>query len=118
MGRKHAITILMLAAGAAVLFVAVEPRQGRATLQSELPERPEPAVDLGTLQGRDFDLRIEATQDGHRYTVVDHNGVVLDERLPLEMLRQKYPLLAPQDLWADEFGNDLGPLMVVPDDDF
>ncbi|NER84789.1 MAG: hypothetical protein F6K42_35790, partial [Leptolyngbya sp. SIO1D8] len=49
MGRKHAITILMLAAGAVVLFVAVDPRQGEATLQHQLPEPSEPAVDLGTL---------------------------------------------------------------------
>lgn len=118
MGRKHAITILMLAAGAVVLFVSIEPRQGQATLQDELPEPPEPAVDLGTLQGRDYDVRIEVTEAGHVYTVVDHNGVVIDERLPLEMLGQKYPLLAPQDFWADEFGNDLGPLMLVPEDDF
>lgn len=115
MGRKHAITILMIAAGAMVLFVAIEPRQGEATLHVQLPE---PAVNLGTLQGRDYDVRIEVTQAGHVYTVVDHDGVVIDERLPLEILGQKYPLLAPQDFWADEFGNDLGPLMVVPDGDF
>lgn len=118
MGRKHAITILMLAAGAVVLFVAVDPRQGEATLQHQLPEPSEPAVDLGTLKGRDYDVRIEVTEAGHLYTVVDHDGVVIDERLPLEILGQKYPLLAPQDFWADEFGNDLGPLMLVPDDEF
>ncbi len=119
MGRKHALTILMVAAGAIVLFVTVEPRQGRATLQTTpTADPPEPAIPLGTLEGRDYGVRIEVTQDGPRYTVVDAQGVVVADRLPLETLAQRYPLLAPADLWANEEGKTLGPLMVVPDDGF
>lgn len=112
MGRKHALSILMVAAGALVLFVTVEPRRGQATLQ---PAPSEPAVPLGTLEGRDYGVRIEVTQDGPRYTVVDAQGVVVAERLPLETLAQQYPLLTPADLWANESGVPMGPIMVVPD---
>lgn len=113
MGRKHALSILMVAAGALVLFVSVEPRRGQAT---STPEPPEPAVFLGTLEGRDYDVRIEATEQGTRYTVVDDRGVVIASRLPLESLAEQYPLLAPYELWANEQGQSLGPLMLVPDD--
>jgi hypothetical protein len=112
MGRKHALSILMVAAGAVVLFVSVEPRQGRATSTPQ----PDPAVHLGTLQGREYDVRIEMTEAGTRYTVVDARGVVIASRLPLESLAEQYPLLAPHELWANERGQPLGPLMVVPDD--
>ncbi|MEQ9095478.1 MAG: hypothetical protein RIE32_04380 [Phycisphaerales bacterium] len=113
MGRKHALPILMAAAGALVLFVSIEPRRGQATSTTE-PHRP--AIDLGTLEGRDYGVRIEVTEDGPRYTVVDHQGVVVAERLPLETLAERFPLLAPYELWANERGESLGPLMVVPDD--
>jgi hypothetical protein len=113
MGRKHALPILMAAAGAVVLFVSIKPRQGQAT---STPEPQPPAIDLGTLEGRDYGVRIEVTEKGPRYTVVDAQGVVVAERLPLETLAEEYPLLAPHELWADEAGESLGPLMMVPDD--
>lgn len=112
MGRKHALPILMAAAGAVVLFVSIEPRQGQATSIQE-PEMP--SISLGTLEGRDYGVRIEVTDEGTRYTVVDAQGVVVAERLPLETLAEQYPMLAPHELWADEQGNSLGPLMMVPD---
>ncbi|MFI4917223.1 MAG: hypothetical protein ACIAS6_12050 [Phycisphaerales bacterium JB060] len=115
MGRKHAVPILMVAAGALVLFVSIEPRRGQATLTPEAPKPPEPSVHVGTLQGRDYGVRIEVTEEGPRYTVVDRQGVVVADRLTLETLAERYPRLAPYELWADEQGNSLGPLMIVPD---
>lgn len=118
MGRKHAIPILMIAAGALVLFVSIEPRRGQATLTPDAPEAPKPpetAVHVGTLEGRDYGVRIEVTEDGPRYTVVDRQGVVVADRLTLETLAEQYPLLAPYELWANEQGESLGPLMIVPD---
>lgn len=113
MGRKHALPILMATAGAVVLFVSIKPRQGQAT---GMQEPQPPAIKLGTLEGRDFGVRIEVTEDGPRYTVVDAQGVVVAERLPLETLAEQFPLLAPHELWADEESEPLGPLMMVPGD--
>lgn len=70
---------------------------------------------MGTLQGRGHDLRIEATAEGTVYTVVDEQGVVVAERLPLEELTARFPALAPGGFYANERGEPIGPLMIVPD---
>lgn len=113
MGRKIALPVLMAVAGATVLFVSIEPRQGRATYEAEPVE---PAALLGTLEGRDESLRIEVTQDGLRYTVVDSRGVVVAHRLSQSELAERFPRLVPSGLHADGLSPAHGPLMVVPDD--
>lgn len=113
MGRKHALPILMFVAGCVTVFVTIGPRHGQATNPHA---EPEPAIPLGTLEGRDLGVRIEATPEGPRYTVVDAEGVVVAERLPLETLAERYPMLAPSEYYANDKGEPLGPLMVVPDD--
>ena len=105
----------MVAAGCVTVFVTVEPRQGQATLAPSAPDQS-PRMPMGTLEGRDLDLRIEATPDGTRYTVVDGQGVVIAERLTLDNLAERYPSLAPGGFYANEHGEPLGPLMIVPDD--
>lgn len=113
MGRKIVLPVLMAVAGATVLFVSIEPRQGRATYDADPTE---PATLLGTLEGRDESLRIEVTQDGLRYTVVDRHGVVLAERLSPSELSERFAHLSPSGLHADGPDPVHGPLMVVPDD--
>lgn len=113
MGRKHALPILMFVAGCVTVFVTVGPRHGQATI-SQI--EPDPAIPLGTLEGRDYGVRIEATPEGPRYTVVDAEGVVVAERLPLETLAERYPLLTPSEFYANDQGEPLGPLMIAPDD--
>lgn len=113
MGRKITGPVLMAVAGATVLFVTLEPRQGRATIE---PNPPEPAALLGTLEGRDYGLRIEMTADGPRYTVVDRRGVVVAERMSRQALAERFPDLSPIGLYADDLEPIHGPLMMAPDD--
>lgn len=114
MGRKLAWPILLVAAGCITVFVTIEPQQGRATLMPAM-DQPEPALPMGTLEGRHYDLRIESTTGGPVYTVVDEEGVVIAERLPFEELAARFPTLAPGGFYANERGEPLGPLMIVPD---
>ena len=114
MGRKHAFPVLVAAATATTVFVTVEPKHGQATLVN--PQR-EPTLSMGTLEGREFTVRIEATETGPRYSVIDSSGTLIAERLDADMLRERYPLLAPGAFYANERGKPLGPLMMVPDSD-
>ena len=120
MGRKLAIPMLMIAAGCLTVFVTVEPRHGQATLEQAQPKHnPQPAeapgVPMGRLEGRDYGLRIEATAEGPRYTVVDEQGVIIAERLSRQALAARFPALAPGEFYVNEEQPSHGPLMLVPD---
>ncbi len=112
MGRKHALPMLTAAATATTVFVTVEPKQGQATFEKH---EHAPALLMGTLEGRDLSVRIEATEDGTRYSVIDASGAIVASGLDANTLRERYPLLAPGAFYATEQGSPLGPLMMVPD---
>lgn len=117
MKRRHALPLVAFVAGTIALFASVEPRQGQATLaEPDAGPDTDPGITLGTLEGRLLGVRIEATPDGPRYTVLDEDGQAIEERLDLETLAARYPLLAPSDFYANDAGEPLGPLMIVPDD--
>ena len=121
MKRRHALPLAAFVAGTIALFASVEPRQGQATLaepdiEPDIELDPEPDITLGTLEGRLLGVRIDATPDGPRYSVIDEDGRAIEERLDLETLAARYPLLVPSDFYANEAGEPLGPLMIVPDD--
>lgn len=121
MKRRHALPLVAFIAGTIALFASVEPRQGQATLAepgaaSGGEPDTEPGITLGTLEGRLLGVRIEATPDGPRYTVLDEDGQAIEERLDLETLAARYPLLVPSDFYANEAGEPMGPLMIVPDE--
>ena len=104
--------MLTAAATATTVFVTVEPKQGQATID-KAPLAP--ALLMGTLEGRELTVRIEATEDGTRYSVIDDSGMVIAGQLDAETLRDRYPRLAPSAFYADKAGAPLGPLMIVPD---
>ena len=118
MKRRHALPILAFSVGTVMIFISVEPRQGRATLAdaSAVRQASEPAFQIGTLEGRLQGVRIEATPSGPRYSVIGDDGEVIASRLDLQTLAERYPLLVPSEFYADGRGKPMGPLMIVPDD--
>lgn len=73
------------------------------------------ALPMGELRGRGRTVRLQATPNGTRYTVLDHAGQPVARLLTGEQLRQRFPGLASSPWWADDAGRDLGPIMIVPE---
>ena len=87
------------AAWVAVVIVGrtVTPTQSRA--DSPRFSQPEGAV-VGTLVGRDYLVRINATERGPRYTVTTLSGQVLQTNLDSREMAKAFPGLDPANLQA------------------
>ena len=60
------------------------------------PAPGEPGVDVGSLVGHEYVVRVRATADGARYTVCRPNGTVLREGLDAHTLAEAFPTLDPR----------------------
>jgi len=125
---------VLAAAASLAALVVLEPTPGTADEQPNQPTPspqaspgqthtgpatdatpPEHALPMGELRGSGRTVRLEATPNGTRYTVLDHAGQPVARLLTGEQLRQRFPGLAPSPWWADDAGRDLGPIMIVPE---
>lgn len=106
---------LVIALGFLWVTSQVDPGASRAT-EGDVQTSPNvagvdsPIFSLGTLEGRDYNVRLISTPAGPRYTVSDLFGTVLATDLGVEELYDRFPQLAVDRMISS-------PVMMVPTDD-
>lgn len=91
---------ILAVAGAWVVIIAVGRTVAPATTRADSTRSPQAGAVVGTLVGREYIVRIVATQSGPRYTVSTLSGQVLQTNLDAGALAKAFPGLDPSNLRA------------------